>query len=174
MLQHRPKLFERNIHLPELLYERVGEVAERVGARGEIIRDLNLDSAREHLQAAYDAGGEPPGPPWHTGRYRSERGCNRGCDSKINVQQGGVLLVLITPVITIVAAGIRSTAIVFMHGYRYADHELAVARLAKDIGFTQVIYHLLLGLNTAIKPLIFCHSTQRALGVASPPARTPT
>ena len=34
--------------------------------------------------------------------------------------------------------GIRSAAIVFMHGYRYHDHEQAVAALAREIGFTQV------------------------------------
>ncbi|WP_339630195.1 hydantoinase B/oxoprolinase family protein [uncultured Sneathiella sp.] len=34
--------------------------------------------------------------------------------------------------------GLRACAIVFMHGYRYPDHEKAVAEIAKDIGFTQV------------------------------------
>ena len=34
--------------------------------------------------------------------------------------------------------GIRSCAIVFMHGYRYPHHEREVARIARDIGFTQV------------------------------------
>ncbi|MEY3221996.1 MAG: hypothetical protein RLZZ203_852, partial [Cyanobacteriota bacterium] len=34
--------------------------------------------------------------------------------------------------------GIRSCAIVFMHGYRYTNHEKQVAELAKNIGFTQV------------------------------------
>jgi 5-oxoprolinase (ATP-hydrolysing) len=34
--------------------------------------------------------------------------------------------------------GIRAVAIVFMHGYRYSDHETKVAALARDIGFTQV------------------------------------
>jgi len=34
--------------------------------------------------------------------------------------------------------GIRSVAIVFLHGYRYPDHEKAVGRLAREIGFTQV------------------------------------
>ncbi|MPY69169.1 MAG: 5-oxoprolinase [Alphaproteobacteria bacterium] len=34
--------------------------------------------------------------------------------------------------------GIRAVAIVFMHGYRYHDHEAAVAKLARGIGFTQV------------------------------------
>ena len=34
--------------------------------------------------------------------------------------------------------GIRSVAIVLMHGYRHPEHELALARLARDIGFDQV------------------------------------
>ena len=36
------------------------------------------------------------------------------------------------------AEGIRSAAIVFMHGYRYPAHEERVAALAREIGFTQV------------------------------------
>ena len=36
------------------------------------------------------------------------------------------------------ADGIRSVAIVLMHGYRYPEHELALGRLAREIGFTQV------------------------------------
>ena len=35
-------------------------------------------------------------------------------------------------------AGIRAVAIVFMHAYRYADHEQRVAALAREIGFAQV------------------------------------
>ena len=34
--------------------------------------------------------------------------------------------------------GIRSIAIVLMHGYRFTDHENALEVIAKDIGFTQV------------------------------------
>jgi 5-oxoprolinase (ATP-hydrolysing) len=35
-------------------------------------------------------------------------------------------------------AGIRSCAIVFMHSYRYPNHEQQVAQLAQEIGFTQI------------------------------------
>src|ERR1700721_2592523 len=35
--QARPRLFDRRILLPELLYERVIEAAERVSAQGEIV-----------------------------------------------------------------------------------------------------------------------------------------
>ncbi len=87
--QNRPKLFERQIILPEMLYARVVEVTERVGPHGDVLAPLDEARARAELQAAY-------------------------------------------------AAGVRSAAIVFMHGYRYPAHERAVAEVARAIGFTQV------------------------------------
>ncbi len=54
--QNRPKLFVRRIELPTLLYERVVEADERVGAHGEIVRPLDLAGARRDLVAARDAG----------------------------------------------------------------------------------------------------------------------
>ncbi|MBK9136272.1 MAG: hydantoinase B/oxoprolinase family protein [Betaproteobacteria bacterium] len=87
--QARPRLFDRHIVLPELLYERVVEAEERVGAQGEVLVPLDEAHLRERLWAAFDAG-------------------------------------------------IRSVAIIFMHGYRYTAHEQAAARLARALGFTQV------------------------------------
>lgn len=87
--QNRPRLFDRHIVLPELLYERVIEAQERVGAHGDVIEPLDEDHLKERLWAAYDAG-------------------------------------------------LRSAAIVFMHGYRFAAHEEAATRIARQIGFTQV------------------------------------
>jgi 5-oxoprolinase (ATP-hydrolysing) len=87
--QARPRLFDRRIVLPEMLYERVIEVAERVTAEGEVLTPVELEAVDAALRAAY-------------------------------------------------ADGIRSTAILFMHGYRYPEHEQAVAALAREIGFTQV------------------------------------
>ena len=87
--QNRPKLFARQIVLPELLYERVAEVRERVSARGEIVVPFDADSARAALEDGY-------------------------------------------------RAGIRAVAIVFLHGYRYPEHERRAAELARDIGFTQI------------------------------------
>ncbi len=54
--QNRPKIFSRHIVLPELLYRKVVEVAERVGARGEVLTPLDVAGARRDLQAAYDEG----------------------------------------------------------------------------------------------------------------------
>jgi len=87
--QNRPRLFDRQVVLPELLYERVIEAQERMGAHGEVVEPLDEAHLRERLWAAHDAG-------------------------------------------------LRSAAIVFMHGYRYTDHEKAAARLAREAGFTQV------------------------------------
>jgi 5-oxoprolinase (ATP-hydrolysing) len=87
--QNRPRLFDRRIVLPELLYSRVIEAQERMGAHGEVVAPLDEDHLRERLWAAFDAG-------------------------------------------------LRSVAIVFMHGYRFTAHEQAAARLAREVGFTQV------------------------------------
>ena len=87
--QNRPRIFDRHIVLPELLYERVIEAQERVGAHGDMIERLDEEHLKERLWAAYDAG-------------------------------------------------LRSAAVVFMHGYRYTAHEEAAARLAREAGFTQV------------------------------------
>jgi 5-oxoprolinase (ATP-hydrolysing) len=35
-------------------------------------------------------------------------------------------------------AGIKSCAIIFMHGYKYPQHEKEVAQIAQEIGFTQI------------------------------------
>ena len=54
--QNRPRLFDLNIVLPELLYAEAVEVTERQSATGEVVTPLDEDAAREALQAAYDAG----------------------------------------------------------------------------------------------------------------------
>ncbi len=87
--QNRPRIFDRHIILPEMLYAEVLEVEERIAARGEILVPLDETKARADLAAAY-------------------------------------------------ARGLRSVAIVFMHGYRYTQHEEKVAELARAAGFTQI------------------------------------
>ena len=54
--QNRPRLFDRHIVLPELLYSRVIEVDERLGAHGDVVTSLDLAAARAELEAAYATG----------------------------------------------------------------------------------------------------------------------
>ncbi|HEY2929313.1 hydantoinase B/oxoprolinase family protein [Piscinibacter sp.] len=87
--QERPRIFDRHIVLPELLYSRVIEARERVAADGAVVQPLDEAHLRGELRAAFDAG-------------------------------------------------LRSVAIVFMHGYRFTAHEAAAERIARDIGFSQI------------------------------------
>ncbi|MFL6621133.1 MAG: hydantoinase B/oxoprolinase family protein [Sulfurifustis sp.] len=54
--QNRPRLFDRRIVLPELLYQKVVEVDERIGAHGDIVRPLDEAAAARDLRAAYAEG----------------------------------------------------------------------------------------------------------------------
>src|SRR5512135_187369 len=54
--QNRPKIFARHIVLPELLYGKVVEIDERVGAHGEVLTPLDVEGTRRALQATYDEG----------------------------------------------------------------------------------------------------------------------
>ena len=54
--QNRPRLFDRHIVLPELLYSKVVEVDERVGARGEALVRLDEEALRRDLGAARAEG----------------------------------------------------------------------------------------------------------------------
>ena len=54
--QNRPRLFDRHIVLPEMLFERAVEVPERISAEGEVITPLDEAAARAALKAAYDDG----------------------------------------------------------------------------------------------------------------------
>jgi 5-oxoprolinase (ATP-hydrolysing) len=54
--QNRPRIFDRQIVLPDLLYSRVIEVTERVSARGEVITPLDEQDAQRALRLAYDDG----------------------------------------------------------------------------------------------------------------------
>jgi 5-oxoprolinase (ATP-hydrolysing) len=87
--QDRPRLFERQIVLPELLYSRVVEADERMAVDGAVVRALDEATLARELAAAF-------------------------------------------------AAGLRSVAIVFMHGWRHHAHELAAERIAQATGFEQV------------------------------------
>ena len=54
--QNRPRIFARQIILPELLYHRVIEVTERVSAHGEVLEPLDEEAAARDLRAAYAEG----------------------------------------------------------------------------------------------------------------------
>src|SRR5713226_894234 len=58
--QNRPRLFDRHIVLPGLLYTKVVEVEERLGARGEVLVPLDVEATRRNLEAAHREGYRHP------------------------------------------------------------------------------------------------------------------
>ncbi|SFG37764.1 5-oxoprolinase (ATP-hydrolysing) [Actinopolymorpha cephalotaxi] len=54
--QNRPRIFDRHIVLPDMLFERVVEVAERVAADGTVLRQPDLDTLEEQLREVYADG----------------------------------------------------------------------------------------------------------------------
>ncbi len=54
--QTRPRLFDLHIQRPDLLYEDVAEIDERLDADGAVVQALDEDTTRIALQAAYDKG----------------------------------------------------------------------------------------------------------------------
>jgi len=54
--QNRPRIFDRHIVLPDMLYDRVIEVDERITAEGEVLRAPDLERLAGDLTQAYDDG----------------------------------------------------------------------------------------------------------------------
>ncbi len=54
--QTRPRLFDLEIKRPDLLYEDVAELHERLDADGKVVIPLDEAAARAELQAAFDKG----------------------------------------------------------------------------------------------------------------------
>jgi len=54
--QARPRLFDQHIVLPEMLYERIEEVTERVDAQDNVLIPLDLDDLAPRLEAAFADG----------------------------------------------------------------------------------------------------------------------
>ena len=54
--QNRPRIFDRHIVVPELLYDRVIEVDERLAADGSVIREPDLDRLAAELSRVHTDG----------------------------------------------------------------------------------------------------------------------
>ena len=56
--QNRPRIFDRRILLPEVLYQRVIEVSERISADGEVLVPLDEGAITQELEKAHEDGFE--------------------------------------------------------------------------------------------------------------------
>jgi len=106
--QDRPDIFDLKIRKPDLLYEAVVEVDER-------LRMLRADEKTPEGRVIEGITGE-----------------------RLVVRKSLDVEALRARLQKILNKGIRSLAVVFMHAYAWPAHEEAVGRLAREMGFTQI------------------------------------
>lgn len=124
--QSRPNIFDLSVTRPEVLYEKVVEIEERV-----TMEDYTEDPKSFKTTVSPES------------------------KDLVAAVTGETIRVLQRPDIDTVKAslqslweqGFRSIAIVFVHSYAYPEHELQVGRLATEMGFSVT-------LSSAVQPMI--------------------
>ncbi|OJJ74007.1 hypothetical protein ASPBRDRAFT_41793 [Aspergillus brasiliensis CBS 101740] len=128
--QSRPKLFALNIQRPDVLYEDIVEVDERVTIEGY---QQNPVPDKECLEAALQT------------------------DSYLKKGVSGEVIRVLEPLDEVKTRqslqnlydeGYRSIAVCLVHSYTFQEHELAIERIANEIGFTQI------SLSSQLLPMI--------------------
>jgi 5-oxoprolinase (ATP-hydrolysing) len=108
--QSRPKIFDLKIKRPDLLYERVVEIDERVVlVKDHTLKDYNPAEVlvgRSHEQLVVE--------------------------KQVDLEE------VKSKLQTLLDAGIKSLAVAFLHSYTYPVHEEQVKQLASEMGFEQV------------------------------------
>lgn len=110
--QSRPKIFDLEIRRPELLYEHVVEIDERVSL----------------LKEGEDHGSVDGNDRIVTGMSHEKLIITKSLDIEEVKQRLSEILLL----------GIKSIAVVFLHSYTFSDHERAVREIAEEMGFVQI------------------------------------
>ena len=120
--QARPKIFDLAISKPEVLYQKVVEIDERV-----TLEDYAEDPERHttSTKARADSAADDELVRGLSGE--AVRILKRPSEAEIRSQLQSVH-----------DEGIRSIAVCLVHGYTFPDHEALVGRLAHDIGFEHV------------------------------------
>ncbi|KAJ3337603.1 hypothetical protein HDU93_000799 [Gonapodya sp. JEL0774] len=118
--QSRPAIFDLQVRTPDVLYERVVEVDERVTLVGYTCSPLG---AQKEAAAAESAD-----PALH-----------RGITGElVRVLKTPDLTSLRTDLAEVRKAGIKSVAVALMHSYAFPDHEQQVADVCREVGFENI------------------------------------
>ncbi|KAF5507125.1 Uncharacterized protein CGCA056_v013312 [Colletotrichum aenigma] len=122
--QSRPKIFDLAIRKPDVLYETVVEVEERV-----TLEDYAEDPARTVTEVEVRAGTKEAATAEVVRGTSGEavRILRRPEEEDVRKQLQEVY-----------DQGIRSVAVCLMHGYTFPDHEAVVGRIAREIGFKHI------------------------------------
>lgn len=120
--QSRPNIFALNIQRPDVLYEKVIEIDERV-----TLEDYAEDPTRHTTEI----------PPREQAKTEDE--LVRGLSSEaVRILERPSEEKIRSQLQSVYDSGIRSIAVCLMHGYTYPDHEALVGKVAQEIGFRHV------------------------------------
>lgn len=120
--QSRPRIFDLAIKRPDVLYEDVIEIDERV-----TLEDYAEDPQRNVTATASRDQSQPDAEVVRGLSSEAVRILRRPVEETVRSQLQQVY-----------DRGIRSIAVCLMHGYTFPDHEALVGRLATEIGFQHV------------------------------------
>lgn len=120
--QSRPKIFDLAIRRPEVLYQKVIEIDERV-----TLEDYAEDPTRQTTKTtARD-------------QTSSEADIVRGLSSEaVRILRRPAENTVREQLQELYNEGFRSIAVCLMHGYTFPDHEALIGNVAQKIGFTHV------------------------------------
>lgn len=120
--QSRPKIFDLAIRKPEVLYQTVVEIDERV-----TLEDYAEDPERNATKTAPREGSNENADIVRGLSSEAVRILKRPSEDKVKAQLQELY-----------DDGIRSVAVCLTHGYTFPDHEALVGILAREIGFKHV------------------------------------
>ncbi|KAH7149455.1 Hydantoinase B/oxoprolinase-domain-containing protein [Dactylonectria estremocensis] len=122
--QSRPKIFDLAIKKPDVLYEKVIEVDERV-----TLEDYAEDPERTFTEAQAQVGTEEA----------NDKDLVRGMSGEtVRILKRAEEEDIRAKLKEVYESGIRSIAVCLMHGYTFPDHEALIGRVAKEIGFHHI------------------------------------
>ncbi|KAG4287700.1 5-oxoprolinase (ATP-hydrolyzing) [Fusarium proliferatum] len=120
----RPKIFDLAIRKPDVLYEKVIEIDERV-----TLEDYAEDPERTQTEAEARVGT----------KEAEGKALVRGLSGEtVRILKKAEQEDIRSKLKSVYDQGIRSIAVCLMHGYTYPDHEALIGRIAKDIGFQHI------------------------------------
>lgn len=130
--QSRPRIFDLNIKLPGVLYDKVVEVDERVTLVG-----YASDPKRDERAVKFDDDGNVT---------KGYDGITYEPGQVVRGMSGEAVQILKRPDETQIEKdlealydeGYRSLAVVFMHAFTFPDHEQVVEKIARKVGFEYV------------------------------------
>ncbi|KAF9898987.1 hypothetical protein BX616_003390 [Lobosporangium transversale] len=125
--QSRPKIFDLSITKPDVLYQAVVEVDERVTLVGYTSSPMGIVENIDSNDPSYVKG--------VSGEY-------------VHILQKPDMEKAKKQLQDLYDQGFRSIAVCLLHSYTFVDHEQAIGALAEKIGFTHV------SLSSAILPMI--------------------